>query len=114
MKKVCFVVLMSLLLQVAPQMASAQKLTVNEISNFLNAMRGAKAKFVQSNPDKTLAQGVLYIKNRMSMICARRRLIFCCEITSIWQVLVWSARSSRTGSKPRLLPAIPKTRLQAR
>ena len=42
--------------------ANAQKLSLEAVSSYLNGMRNAKAKFVQANPDKTLAQGVLYIK----------------------------------------------------
>lgn len=41
--------------------SSAQALSVAEITRYLNAMRAAQANFVQANPDKTLAQGVLYI-----------------------------------------------------
>lgn len=41
--------------------AQAQQLNLSQISNYLNSMRAAQAKFVQANPDKTLAQGVLYI-----------------------------------------------------
>lgn len=45
-----------------PLSAQAQKLSVADITGYLNSFVGAKAKFVQANPDKTLAQGVLYIK----------------------------------------------------
>lgn len=41
--------------------ASAQQLSLAEISRYLNSMRAAQASFVQANPDKTLAQGMLYL-----------------------------------------------------
>ncbi len=41
---------------------SAQELNLSQISTYLNSMQAATAKFVQANPDKTLAQGVLYIQ----------------------------------------------------
>lgn len=53
-------ILAALILFAAP--ASAQKLSLGEISRYLNSMRSAKAAFVQANPDKTLAQGVLYLR----------------------------------------------------
>lgn len=52
--------LMTLWVSTAP--AQAQKLGLGEISRYLNSMRAAQAKFVQANPDKTLAQGVLYLE----------------------------------------------------
>lgn len=42
--------------------AHAEKLSLAEINRYLNSMRAAKASFVQANPDKTLAQGVLYLR----------------------------------------------------
>ena len=42
--------------------ASAQALSLSQIGNYLNSMRAAKANFVQANPDKTLAQGVMYLE----------------------------------------------------
>ena len=42
--------------------AHAQQLSLGQITKYLNSMRAAQAKFVQANPDKTLAQGVLYIQ----------------------------------------------------
>lgn len=42
--------------------ASAQSLSLGQISTYLNAMRAAKANFVQANPDRTLAQGVMYLE----------------------------------------------------
>lgn len=41
--------------------ASAQQLSLGQITKYLNSMRAASAKFVQANPDNTLAQGVLYL-----------------------------------------------------
>ena len=41
--------------------AAAQQVSISEITRYLNGMRAAQANFVQANPDKTLAQGVLYI-----------------------------------------------------
>ena len=41
--------------------AAAEQLNLAQITKYLNSMRAASAKFVQANPDKTLAQGVLYI-----------------------------------------------------
>ena len=54
------ILILTLIMVTAP--ASAQKLSLGEISAYLNSMRAAKAKFVQANPDKTLAQGVLYLE----------------------------------------------------
>lgn len=42
--------------------AQASTLSLGEISGYLNSMRAAQANFVQSNPDKTLAQGVMYLE----------------------------------------------------
>lgn len=42
--------------------AFAQALSLGQITNYLNSMRAAKANFVQANPDKTLAQGVMYLE----------------------------------------------------
>jgi len=39
----------------------AQQLDLGDITKYLNSMRAASASFVQVNPDKTLAQGVLYL-----------------------------------------------------
>ena len=39
----------------------AQQLNLGDITRYLNSMRAASASFVQVNPDKTLAQGVLYL-----------------------------------------------------
>ena len=46
----------------APLPAQARKLGVSEISSYLKKFRTARAKFIQANPDKTLSQGVLYMK----------------------------------------------------
>ena len=40
----------------------AQSLSLGQISSYLNSMRAAKANFVQANPDRTLAQGVMYLE----------------------------------------------------
>lgn len=45
----------------AAPLANAQALSIDEITRYINGMRAAQANFVQANPDKTLAQGVLYI-----------------------------------------------------
>ena len=45
-----------------PSLASARALSLGEISAYLNSMRAAESMFVQSNPDKTLAQGVMYLE----------------------------------------------------
>jgi len=42
--------------------AKAQELNLAQISSYLNSMKAAEAKFVQANPDRTLAQGVLYLE----------------------------------------------------
>lgn len=42
--------------------ALAQALSLGQINGYLNSMRAAKANFVQANPDKTLAQGVMYLE----------------------------------------------------
>lgn len=55
-----FVLSIVLLLGAAP--VWAQQVSLGQISNYLNSMRAAQAKFVQANPDKTLAQGVLYLE----------------------------------------------------
>jgi len=47
---------------IMPSVAFSQQLSLGEITRYLNSMRAASAKFVQANPDKTLAQGVLYIQ----------------------------------------------------
>lgn len=46
----------------APIVAHAQQISLSELTRYLNAMRSAKAAFVQANPDGTLAQGVLYLR----------------------------------------------------
>ena len=49
-------------LMALPSLASARALSLGEISAYLNSMRAAESKFVQANPDKTLAQGVMYLE----------------------------------------------------
>lgn len=51
----------ALAMTLAAPMAFAQALSIDEITRYVNGMRAAQANFVQANPDKTLAQGVLYI-----------------------------------------------------
>lgn len=51
-----------LTLLVMSTQASAQALSLEQITAYLNSMRAAKANFVQANPDKTLAQGVMYLE----------------------------------------------------
>ncbi len=53
--------ILSLLLLLPAHHAAAEAVSVAEITRYLNSMRAAQANFVQANPDKTLAQGVLYI-----------------------------------------------------
>lgn len=55
-------ILLILSLLLTAGMAQAQQLSLGQITTYLNSMRAASAKFVQANPDKTLAQGVLYIQ----------------------------------------------------
>lgn len=55
-------ILLILSLWLTASLANAQQLNLGQISSYLNSMRAAQAKFVQANPDKTLAQGVLYIQ----------------------------------------------------
>lgn len=42
--------------------AQAKKLSVSAISAYLKGFKTAQANFIQANPDKTLSQGVLYMK----------------------------------------------------
>lgn len=55
-------ILLIISLWLSASLANAQQLNLGQISSYLNSMRAAQAKFVQANPDKTLAQGVLYIQ----------------------------------------------------
>jgi len=55
-------ILLIISLWLTASLANAQQLNLGQISSYLNSMRAAQAKFVQANPDKTLAQGVLYIQ----------------------------------------------------
>ncbi len=54
--------LLSIVLLLGATPVWAQQVSLGQISNYLNSMRAAQAKFVQANPDKTLAQGVLYLE----------------------------------------------------
>ena len=54
--------LLSLAVAAFGGLAQASTLSLGEISGYLNSMRAAQANFVQSNPDKTLAQGVMYLE----------------------------------------------------
>jgi len=42
--------------------AQAKKLSIRAVSNYLKKFKTARANFIQANPDKTLSQGVLYMK----------------------------------------------------
>lgn len=42
--------------------AQAKKLSLRQIDQYLKKFKTAQANFIQANPDKTLAQGVLYMK----------------------------------------------------
>jgi len=44
------------------QMASADKLSLNEISDYLNDLKTAEARFEQINDDGTVSTGTVYIK----------------------------------------------------
>lgn len=59
---IALVALFLMTLWVSSSVAHAQQLGLGEISRYLNSMKAAQAKFVQANPDKTLAQGLLYIQ----------------------------------------------------
>jgi len=52
----------ALALCLAPSMASAEKLSLDEISGYLNQMKSAKGSFTQVNPDNTRSKGVFMIK----------------------------------------------------
>lgn len=52
----------ALTLCIAPGMASAEKLSLEEISGYLNQMKSAKGSFTQMNPDNTHSQGEFMIK----------------------------------------------------
>jgi len=54
-------ILMTIALLLVAPLASAEPVSLVEITRYLNSMRAAQANFVQANPDNTLAQGVLYI-----------------------------------------------------
>ena len=53
---------LAILLTLPAGSAFAQGLSLGQINSYLNSMRAAKANFVQANPDKTLAQGVMYLE----------------------------------------------------
>jgi len=59
---IAFSAVLATTLLISSHAANAQQLSLGQITNYLNSMRAAQAKFVQANPDKTLAQGVLYIQ----------------------------------------------------
>lgn len=52
----------SLTLLVAAMPAQAQKLSLNEISNYLNTITSAESGFTQINADGTISTGTIYIK----------------------------------------------------
>ncbi len=50
------------LLCLAPTMASAEKLSLDQISGYLNQLKSAKGSFTQMNADKTQSKGEFMIK----------------------------------------------------
>jgi len=62
MKRITAALTVLFALALGASVAGAQQLSLGQITTYLNSMRAAEARFVQANPDKTLAQGVLYIQ----------------------------------------------------
>lgn len=84
----------ALALMITPTLAHAEKLSLQEASNYLNQLKSAKGAFTQINPDNTLSKGDFMIKRpgrmRFEYAAPNPALV----VASTGQIAVFDKKSS--------------------
>ena len=83
-----------LALCLAPSVASAQKLSLKQVSAYLNQLKSAKGAFTQVNPDNTLSKGDFMIKRPGRMRFEYAKPNPALVVASSGQVAIFDKKSS--------------------
>jgi outer membrane lipoprotein-sorting protein len=78
----------------APAMAHAEKLSLNQLSGYLNQLKSAKGAFTQVNPDNTLSKGSFMLKRPGRMRFEYAQPNPALVVASSGQVAIFDKKSS--------------------
>ncbi len=86
--------IIALSLGLAPSLAHAEKLSLQEVSSYLNQLTSAKGAFTQINPDSTLSKGDFMIKRPGRMRFEYAKPNPALVVASTGQIAVFDKKSS--------------------
>ncbi|KAB7614492.1 outer membrane lipoprotein carrier protein LolA [Amylibacter sp. SFDW26] len=89
-----FTKLVALALMITPTVANAEKLSLQEVSSYLNQLKSAKGAFTQINPDSTLSKGDFMIKRPGRMRFEYAKPNPALVVASTGQIAVFDKKSS--------------------